>query len=455
MLTKKLTYAPNNRYSNTTLEETSTGKLFFVKKTMVDLGELEIVNQCVDTVRQLFYGTLDIKYYESLKDRLENGDTIVKLMDRKYGIDFHLGRVSGDKSGYRYKLQNNELGVIILFGSFRQKLDKPGNHLKIELSPHFIANHTPETIMQFLTGMTYKGRGIAGLFLTEYKCTGVAVHLATDIQGIDIPDNFLEHFTSRNRTIRTFHGATQIDLSEISTSVTSYGNHKGALNYLIGKASALQLCIYDKTHESIISDKTDFHQSECMRQNPNFQPDQKTRRIEVRFHHSIIREIGDQLGMELNTIADIEPILTDLWRYALETNRLDTGHTQAVTYDSLDKETGEIKNITRDKPLIHPLWQVLIQDVEIYVPAKDYQIKRKKKESTESIAKNIDLLVGNLIKIAAHQGYTAKEVFNMIKKLPLYSVLGLHYSQKGKTESGFFEYIEKRMSLHRLIGKAA
>lgn len=311
-------------------------------------------------------------------------------------------------------------------------MDNEGQHLKIELSPHFICQRTPEQIWARLHDKLY---GFSSIFLQDAKPMGCAIHLACDYQNFTLPDDFIYKFSTYSRTFRAYDGINQIDLSDISEAIASYGGKHQQKNYLIGKASSTQFCIYDKSYEIIKSDKLDyFHRQWGEYSQGAHNPDKTVWRIEARLHHQIIREIGINMNVSLESFIEIVPYLTDIWRYALLKNRLNE--------DDSHKH-------------IHPFWVMLMQDVYFYVPAKKILIARKKKVMVSPIGKNIGLVLGNMITIYARQGLKTRHVMCQIRLLTFYPEIQTYYYDRGLTESDLRMYVEKSLNLRRLIGKAA
>jgi len=153
---------------------------------MTDLSGINIVGASVDTVRQLFYGVPRQSMIDRLERYAEKKEQIVTLTDNPLSMKWHFTRM-GKIARYRYKLQNNDEGIVILFGSFFSKLESEGQHLKIELSPHFISQMSVKKIWQRLHGEL----GISRWFLHNPVPKGVAVHLACDYQGYDLPADFI------------------------------------------------------------------------------------------------------------------------------------------------------------------------------------------------------------------------------------------------------------------------
>lgn len=423
----------SDRYSLASLSTNglpdSDGKLFMGNFGTVDLSAVEIVGSSVDTVRQLFYG----KPLPEIIDQFEefkSGDIVKLKTELLSQTDWHFSNM-GKVARYRYKLQNNQLGIVILFCSFYTELKDRGQHLKIELSPSFISQRDPVAIWDALHSPFV---GLSHLFLEHPEPKGVAIHMAADWQGYQLPDDFIQRFTTRATTVRIFDGISELDLSQISEATVSYGKRLGLRNYMIGKASGLQTVVYNKSVEIVKSDKKDyFHHEWGVQSQGVHNPDYPVYRLENRLHHSVIREIGHFLDVELESFAQVVPYLTDIWRYALDRNRFDIR-----------------------KAHIHPLWQLFYEDVRFFLPSQSRKLSRKKKESVDPIAKNIALILGNFISIQArYSDCTAKRVMAQIRMLPFYDKIVNYYKFRGMGESDIFETVEKGLALRRLIGKAA
>jgi hypothetical protein len=448
----KTRYYSFTRYIVSTFEENALGRLFVAKETIVDMSDVEIVHSGVDTVRQVFHGSINSDMYDQLEELVKTKDSLFDLGG--VGTFWHVSRLSRS-SFYRLKIQNNELGVTILFGHYNSSLDHPASHLKIELSPHFIEDFKVDGVMNFFTGNSYGGSGIVGLFLNDFEYNGVAVHLAVDYQGALLPDNFTELFTTRMRTFRTFEGVSEIDLSGFSESVASYGRHSGQLNYLIGKAGHTQICLYDKTIEATKNDKLDYWQACWKRFTPFYDDSKVVRRLELRFHQSVLRELGASLDLKFDSFKDIEPYLTDIFRYGLQNNRLDSGKSTKVPYEVVNEDTGELSTKYKLLPIVHPLWQIFLEEIEIFVPPANVTLKRKKKESVDPVRHNVTALYGNFVSLCARDGISFKLAFKSLKRLPIYHLMSSYYRSMGIDESALRQKLEKDISLRRIIGKAA
>lgn len=420
----------NKRYSIDSLsrgtDEDQHGLMFVNSQGMTDLTGVTVLGASIDTVRQIFSGVPKLDMLERLNGYLEEKENVVSV----YGVDWHFSRMS-KKSGYRYKLQNNEVGLIILFCSWYGMIDNEGSHLKFELSPHFILSRSPAAIKDYL--------GIACLFLEQgFKPHGVAIHLACDYQGFDLPHDFINRFATSSRTVRNFDGISTIDLSGFSDAVATYGGKSQERNYTIGKPQSVQMCLYGKTQETIKSDKVDYFNEQWQIYSLGAYDDTKdVRRVEARVHHTIIREIGLGMGLEFEEFSQVVPYLTDIWRYALQRNRLMVS----------------AKNLSQG--YVEPFWQLIMQDIQFYCPAKAVKIVRKKKEAVDPISKNITSVLGNYLSIVARQGLSVDRVMAQLRALHIYTDIVAYYRRRGLSETDLRNFVKQGLQRRRIYGKAA
>jgi hypothetical protein len=428
----------NQRFSLKSLshsvDEDQFGLLFVNNGEIADLTSVNIVGASVDTVRQLFYGVPKSSFIKKLEQHVEVKDEIIRLTANDLINDdrWHFSRM-GKTGGYRYKMQNNAVGIVILFGSWYGKIDQEGSHLKIELSPHFISQRTTTEIWEYLHGEFV---GLSHIFLENAVAKGVAVHLACDYQGFNLPVDFIQKFTTSSRTIRAFDGIASLDLSDFADAVATYGGEGQGKNYLIGKPIAIQMAIYDKSYEIVKSDKVDYFNEEWNIYSLGaYDNTQSVRRIEARLHHTVIREIGYGLGLEFEGFNQVADHLTDLWHYALERNRL-----------MIDGDP---------RGYLNPFWQLLMQDVIFKVPAQGVKISRKKKEAVDPISRNITSVIGNLVSIMARRNEcTVRHVMRQIHNLQIWPEIQIYYRNRGLDDNDIREQIKRGLERRRLVGNA-
>jgi len=394
-------------------ETDSSGRIFVSRAGMFDLSAITLLAATVDTVRQLYVGKLRQDSYQKLHDSLEAGESVFE--------GYAISRMS-KASGYRYKLQNNENGIVVLIGSYFVRETDEGSHLKIELSPHYIAVRGYQSVQANIDR-------IASIYLDDFKPSGCAVHLALDVQGWDLPSDFDDNFVTRSRVRRSYEGIVENDFSDLSSVAVRYGRGNTE-TITFGKADSLQTCLYRKDLEIIHSDKVDYFRAVWFKNSlGNYQEDKPVMRLEMRVHHSIVRDIGNGMGQELESYQQLAPFLTDIWRYALTCNRLHFS-----------------------KRYIAPVWQLFIQDVEFIYPSKGLKISRLKRKDVSAVGKNISMIIGNLITMGARQGFKTAKLMTSLKLLFIWPDIIKYYKDRGLTESDLREQIDKGLSLRRLMG---
>ncbi len=404
------------RVAPLTFEEDAKSRLFFDTHSLklTDLSDVRILRCGVDTVRQHYRGVL-------------RPDVLPMFEDQGFvefaGEIWHKGRVGRD-SGYQYKLQNADLGIILLIKNFNAKADSHGPHLKIEVSPHAIESRDHGQLQQLMDSF-------AEAVLTSMERNQCAVHLALDVQGWTPPEDIAARMHCRARTQRSVNGMNEL---EWATKCSTYNRGETAM---FGSASGLQLCVYNKTEQAKATDKLDYWEK-VWRQtdNPfdpadpgNYDPAQQVTRLELRFHHSIVQQFT--LGsvnvhtcafIGGHTYAALVPHLDGLWRYGCEAFRL------------------------LDRPgAYNPFWTLISQDVKVFVPVVSLvdhtQYKRHYKTANGFSGKNVDLFIGNMVSLLARERVGAKKAFASLKEWDCWPVIRDHYAAKGKTERGIYQHI--------------
>ncbi|MFC0267938.1 hypothetical protein [Kushneria aurantia] len=427
-----------DRYSISSLasgEADPLGNLFLSPAGQVDLSNIRILHAGIDTIRQTYSGVPCRYEFDRLREAYQSGEgAIVNLA----GSDFIVGAV-GQDSGYRYKLQNNDLGVIVLFRSRHAKLDTFGSHVKIELSPHFIYEHGANGCQTYMDTL-------ACHLLARLEHQSCAVHLAIDVQGWTPPRDFLDRFTTRSRHIYTADGINRMELDQ-GTIATGYGDRE---TVTFGRAASLQLTTYNKSKQALATDKLDFWQgiwSTAAGDDPCtalYDPDQPVQRIECRFHQSVLADYARGEPHNPDTgecpdphkgfarFIDVVPHLTGLWRSALQSQRLD-----------------------HSRDLIDPAWQLFRDDPRFHSSAPDFLYKRRKKTPGQGNDKNIALVVGNLISLYARQGFTAKQAMHGLAHCGIWNEIAAYYRARGIHAAEFRQLLHDKLIERRMLGRAA
>lgn len=413
--------APKHQFRlNHNGEQDPQGRLFMCPTSarLTDLSGVRLLNCSVDTVRQLYRGTLRA--------------AVLSLFERSGMVEFagyswHAGRVGRD-SGYQFKLQNAHLGIVLLVKNFNVADDERGPHLKIEVSPHLIEQVTPGQLQGLMDGL-------ADWALDEWEPHQCAVHLALDVQGWTPQADMVARMHCRSRRVREISGINSVDWA---ATASVYGDGE---TFMWGSAAGLQCSIYNKTLQARSIDKLDYWQALWRSfDNPfdaddpaNYNPKETVWRIELRFHHSVVQqfaagsrdlETGEAIGT--CTFEELAPHLDGLWRYGMQSFRL------------------------LDRPgLYAAAWTLFGLDarvrtgVDSLVDDTDY--RRYYKTAAGFSGKNVELLMGNLVSIASRQGIGAKKTFEQLKAWICWPTVLEHYELKGKTERDIYRWVRDKL----------
>ena len=404
------------RLDAVTAEESAFGRLFLNPKTtaLTDLSGVRLLGCRVDTVRQHYRGLLR----PELLCMVEQGGMVSFA-----GHQWHAGRIGRD-SGYQYKLQNADLGFVLLLKNFNVKIDVAGPHMKIEVSPHAIQSCAPDVLQEWMDRFAHEA-------LEAVEVSQCAVHLALDFQGWTPPAHLTSSIQCRSRTRRDISGIKEI---YHAAEAVSYGC---AQSFLFGSASGMQLAIYNKTLQAKAVDKLDYWESVWRTlDNPfdpacatNYDPAETVWRVELRFHHSIVQQFADgscdaQTGAIIgtSTYEHLAPHLDGLFRYGLESFRY-----------------------LASKGMYDAFWTLMRQDVRVSVPVvslADHTAYRRHYKTAKGFSgKNVELFVGNFVSLLARERVGAKKAFASLKEWDCWPVIRDHYAAKGKAEHQIYEHI--------------
>ena len=191
------------------------GRLFIDPSSlkMTDLSSVRLLGCRVDTVRQLYRGRIRPDVLALVEE-----PGLVEFA----GHQWHAGRVGRD-SGYQFKLQNADLGFVLLLKNFNVKIDVIGAHMKIEVSPHAIQSCTPAVLQEWMDRFATE----ALEFVEPNQC---AVHLALDVQGWTPPADLIDRLLCRARTRRDLSGIKEV---HYDGEAVSYGRGQSFLLSLI------------------------------------------------------------------------------------------------------------------------------------------------------------------------------------------------------------------------------
>ncbi|EKF74205.1 hypothetical protein A11A3_09405 [Alcanivorax hongdengensis A-11-3] len=374
------------------MTESPFGRIFIDSGTadVFNLSDVNVVHFGVDTVRQLYRGRLRP---ELLALFAEPG-----LVDFA-GERWHAGRVGRD-SGYQFKLQNADLGLILLIKSFHASNDAIAHHLKVEVSPHCIRSESPYGLQQLMNRF-------ADAVLLSAEPAQSAVHIAVDLQGWAPPRDFEGHVHCRSRRSQSYSG---IDSVDFDTTSAVYGRGE---TFTFGSVSAVQLSVYNKSLEAKCRDKLDFWRS-VWADSGRYDYDQPVTRVELRFHHSVVQQFADgSINQETGEVIastdyfGLHAHLDGLWQYGLHA----------------------FKYLHRPG-VYHPVWTLLGNQL-LSDDNEPVEYKRYYKSASGFSGKNVELLLGNYISCAARHRMSSAQAYKALERLPFFDLLIEHYRDKG------------------------
>lgn len=372
----------------------------FFGKEKWDFRSISVVHVGVDTVKQLYSGMVKQNVFDFVSEAYDAGLQRVTID----GYIWKLG--SGRFGGYRYSLNNPDLGILVLFGSFYTESCYEGDHLKIELSPHYILNKGLNDLQDCIDEF-------ADIFIHLRQYTGVAVHLCVDVQGWQPPNDLDYKLVTRAKKVRKFSGESEMTF-ERHAIATVYGQGE---TFTFGGAASLQFSVYNKSklivkNENVreywhsvysaccVVDGEDFHDPESDK--PVFKKDVDVWRIESRFHHSVVVQFSLALGEDLRSFRELGKHLTGLWRYSLNNFRLD----DSPTYISV-------------------VWQFLRDDVEFNHDANSLVYRRVFKKTDFDVPPServLKIVFGLLCSCYRKLKYDMEKAFLAFQNCGIYSV---------------------------------
>ncbi|KSG66050.1 hypothetical protein AO961_27580 [Pseudomonas aeruginosa] len=400
--------------------ESPKGRLFFDDTTaqFTDLSGVRILRCGVDTVRQLYNGKLRPEVMALF-------DLSVDVVEFA-GYEWSKGRIGRD-SGYQYRLQNAEMGLILLIKNHNIKVDTIGSHLKIEVSPHAIDGADPRILQGVLDDL-------AAAVLSHCETNQAAVHIALDVQGWTPPADLVDRMHCRSRRVRQISGIERI---EFDGNASVYGRGE---TYMFGSANGLQLSIYNKTLQARATDKLDYWESVWATLNgdpfgdgdPAYNPLETVWRIEFRYHHSIVQQFSEGSRMAsgevigCRTYEGLCPHLQGLWNYACESFKL---LSRTAVYD--------------------PFWSLISQDACVQVECDPLiertEYRRYYKTAKGFSGRNCEMFLGQFISLIARERIPAKKAIESARKLEFWHVIEDHYLAKGWTRRDLERHIHKLM----------
>lgn len=397
----------------------SNGRIFVNPKTLsiTDLSDVSILHCGVDTVRQMYKGRIKNEVLELFEE-----PALVSFAGERW----HAGRVGKD-SGYQYKLQNADLGLILLIKNFNVHKNDNGPHLKIEVSPHFLQSNEPKKVQDVLDSL-------ASNVLDDCTHNYCAVHIAMDVQGWSPEHNLVSNMNCRSNKVVDFSG---ISTFNAAATATVYGRGE---SFLFGSASACQLSIYNKTIQSKAIDKLDYWRHIWrQRTDENFTPifddNADVWRIEFRYHHSVIKQFADgscnvHTGEQISPLNFLElaPHLDGILKYGFDNFRLlSSDHSKVLS----------------------AAWCLFSSDVHVDTGVSslidETEYKRYYKRASGFSCKNVELFLGNFVSLLARERVGATRGFEQLKKSVIWPVIKEFFENKNETEKDCYLWIKNKL----------
>lgn len=377
--------------------------------------QFTVLGTYIDTLRQLYHGSINLSAMDDLQHSIDLNERFYEFL----GQDWLLSK-SGKASGYQYKLQNNDIGLVILFKMFHAKPETPSSHLKIECSPWFLDRRSPDEVEKYLNK-------IASKLLLSPQPNYPAIHLAVDVQGWCPPDDFMNSVKCRSRRISQYNTFDSLEFKHSDIAC----NYDRGQSYKFGAASSVQLAVYNKTVQSRVVDKLDYMEHKWTTDTVSdkhlcttgYDPERDVTRIELRFHHSVIRQFSEgtfdiktgEIGVCLTSYKAVCKHLDGLWRYGLESFKY-----------------------CHNSNYIAPIWTILQNDITFRFPESSYQdnlyYKRYYKKASSCSGKNYQLILGNFLSACARRGMVFNSVLSELQQLIIWQDISDHYESRMTTE---------------------
>lgn len=419
------------RYFLTPVYDTASA----MSRTTLDYSGVRILHNAIDTCRQLFRGGVHLDRVQQLENAILNditGDPIFQDEHLLGGLEFLLRR-SPRGSGFRYCLNNSPMGIQILvcsyFMPYRKKklLEEclvegreeyeiiPGTHLKIQIQPRILNHYTDAQIQElfesvanfFMISQPIPGNETVGLFWSYLKCE---IHLCVDFQGWNPTLDFLGNMVCRTGKLRLDESPNFVDFKH---HAVVYG--KEFETATLGVRELHQFSFYRKDlraiKEGVLGYWQDLWKSKC----PDFDPDMKVWRAELRFHSNTIDTLSplvieqhiaenfiDQQthscnhatleGMEIRysneyklcSFFQVKNYLPAFWRYGLT-------KLYRLVYDYANG----VDNY-------HPIWTILINEVTWegrYIDLKRFKRTVEDRDPEKTETKNVQFSLSHMVAI--------------------------------------------------------
>ncbi len=415
------------------------GNIFRNGKDERDLSHIKILMSSVDTVRQLYESKIKPSILSEIEPLISTSRSRTHIFTIS-GNQFILA--GGGASQYQYRLQNNELGLIVFIKSSNIKAENHGSHIKIECSPTILLRRSPRYIQDLMDSIASE------LSEGEIRHRGVAIHLALDIQGWSPDRNFSNDLFCRSPSRVQRDGISNAEFSVNEISV----NYGDCQSLTFGTPTSIQMCGYNKTKQMKKVDKTEFFVAAWNGEFPIFKTtgsyDEKlpVQRLEHRFSHKILSQFHEGLHNDsipcdsglpsLKNYADASYYLDRLWQYAM------------LQFKYL-----------RTKQRFHLEWDKFIEDACFTCNENsindDFKMKRVIKKQGVDNSKNVAAALGHIISISARNRCGANAVLRLLRNSCIWNDVLRYFRDKGFRKGDMKEWFADALIKRRMLGMAA
>lgn len=378
-----------------------------------NLNNFKVLAHSVDTINQFIECRLKKSFFKQYEVASFPLDIRIK------GQEYVLSKM-GKTSGYQYSLQSKDLGLQILFKSFYKSVSEDASHIKVAMSPHFLA-------LQFENQKQKIDDVVA--HLTHFDTwTHFSIHYAIDFQlkdqNVRYVENVFPNFQKRLKGFRAQKCYVNESLNfEMKDLELVANGRKGIETITMGAANAFQLTCYRKDLEIVKTNKEEYFRDVWGK---NYDDDYPVFRLELRLHQRQLEtyKIFQKSYLDYVKEGDFSLIRT----FMIQRARL---------MDS----TGKV---------FSPLWYELLLSFD---SEKIVQRERIKKDKFKTLS-NSNQALGNMISLYLKLGVETEKIVEQLKEVPIIRVacadkFGLdssHPEIEFQLKEKLQKYVEKRLT---------
>jgi len=345
--------------------------------TFEKYDNFKVLTHTIDTIRQFY----ECRLKKTLINKMANGSFPREIVINE--TPYTLSKM-GSNSGFQYSFQSKKLGLQVLFKSFTKKLSQDANHIKTELSPHFLV--LPYDVQhRFLQDVIS--------YLTHFDSpVHFAIHFAIDFQVGENYNYVDQLFPDLAHRIKGFRANSAYTHEKLSFSFDhrdfsfSTNGRKGYESITMGSPTAFQFTIYRKDLEIIHSNKVEFFSDLWGDQYDSSQP---VFRLELRIHQEVVKtyNVFEKYYLDYMRNSDFSLIHTFI--------------------------TKRLRYMDETKTVLSPIWFLLVQSLH-----DNKLVSRvKPKKDSENLYHNSSLALGNLLTGFFKIGLDANTAFNSIMSM--------------------------------------